>query len=82
MPSQRPTDFEVKEIRFEYGIGILEYNEGLIFTLSVTYDRILNTYKFDHLGVKYSFEVTASLGGINPVDIMCLVDFGQLANPT
>ena len=80
LPNSEPCDHRLIDIRFECGIGNARFDNGFVATLNVKYNEIDNCYTFKFRDSPHIFEIKANLGGLcSTVDIMSLIDFGELS---
>jgi len=61
MVDTKPSDHTLKEIRFENGRGIAEFEDGFLFTLDVTFDELTHSYSFEYKEVDHVFDIKSDL---------------------
>lgn len=78
LSNKAPSQYYLKEIRFENGLGIAVFN-GITRTLNVRFDKQDYSYSFYFRGTQYTFQIHASLYGVSRlVDVNIVYDFRQL----
>jgi hypothetical protein len=63
MVDTKPSDQTLKEIRFENGEGIAEFDDGYLFILNVLFDDATHSYTFQYKDADHIFDIKSDLSG-------------------